>query len=75
VTHRYENNQFFTRKDGRLWAAPLFVVLLAIESSDIIFAADSIPAIFAITPTQPTPPSILRATTLHADASLGLGRS
>ena len=50
VTDRYENNRFFVRKDGRLWATPLFIVLLAIESSDIIFAADSIPAIFAITP-------------------------
>jgi tellurite resistance protein TerC len=50
VTDRYENNQFFTLKDGRLWATPLFIVLLAIESSDIVFAADSIPAIFAITP-------------------------
>lgn len=50
VTARYEGNRFFTRVDGRLWATPLFVVLLAIESSDIIFAVDSIPAIFAITP-------------------------
>lgn len=50
VTERYENNRFFTRQEGRLWATPLFIVLLAIESSDIIFAADSIPAIFAITP-------------------------
>src|SRR5262249_27248203 len=48
VTERYENNQFFTLKDGRLWATPLFIVLLAIESSDIVFAADSIPTIFAI---------------------------
>jgi tellurite resistance protein TerC len=50
VTSRYDNNHFFTRKNGRLWATPLFIVLLAIESSDIVFAADSIPAIFAITP-------------------------
>jgi tellurite resistance protein TerC len=50
VTDRYESNHFFTRQDGRLWATPLFVVLLAIESSDIVFAVDSIPAIFAITP-------------------------
>jgi tellurite resistance protein TerC len=49
VSDRYENDRFFTRKDGRLWATPLFIALLAIESSDIIFAADSIPAIFAIT--------------------------
>ena len=46
---RYENGQLFIRHDGRLWATPLLVALLAIESSDIIFAADSIPAIFAIT--------------------------
>jgi tellurite resistance protein TerC len=50
VMDRYENNQFFAHKDGRLWATPLFIALLAIESSDIVFAADSIPAIFAITP-------------------------
>jgi tellurite resistance protein TerC len=50
VTGRYDGNRFFTRQDGRLWATPLLVVLLAIESSDIIFAVDSIPAIFAITP-------------------------
>ena len=49
VTDRYEGNRFFLRKDGRLWATPLFIVLLAVESSDIIFAVDSIPAIFAIT--------------------------
>jgi tellurite resistance protein TerC len=49
VTDRYDGNRFFTRKDGRLWATPLFIVLLAVESSDIIFAVDSIPAIFAIT--------------------------
>lgn len=50
VTERYESNRFFTRQDGRLWATPLFIVLLAVESSDIIFAVDSIPAIFAISP-------------------------
>lgn len=50
VTDRYESNRFFTRQDGRLLATPLFIVLLAVESSDIIFAVDSIPAIFAISP-------------------------
>ncbi|MCC6578801.1 MAG: TerC/Alx family metal homeostasis membrane protein [Phycisphaeraceae bacterium] len=50
VTDRYDSNRFFTRLDGRLAATPLFIVLLAVESSDIIFAVDSIPAIFAITP-------------------------
>ena len=50
VASRYERDRFFVHKDGRRWATPLFITLLAIESSDIIFAADSIPAIFAITP-------------------------
>lgn len=49
VTDRYDGNRFFTQKNGRFLATPLFIVLLAIESSDIIFAVDSIPAIFAIT--------------------------
>ncbi len=49
VSARYEGNRFFTRIDGGLMATPLFIVLLAIESSDIVFAVDSIPAIFAIT--------------------------
>ncbi|XHR29798.1 MAG: TerC/Alx family metal homeostasis membrane protein [Chthoniobacteraceae bacterium] len=49
VSERYDGDRFFSRIDGRKVATPLFVVLLAIESSDIIFAADSIPAIFAIT--------------------------
>ena len=49
VSDRYDGSRFFTRIDGRLAATPLFVVLLAVESSDIIFAVDSIPAIFAIT--------------------------
>ncbi|HWQ92658.1 MAG TPA: TerC/Alx family metal homeostasis membrane protein [Clostridia bacterium] len=49
ITERYESNHFFVRKEGRRWATPLFIALLAVESSDIIFAVDSIPAIFAIT--------------------------
>lgn len=49
ISERYDGNKFFTRIDGRRVATPLFLVLLAVESSDIIFAVDSIPAIFAIT--------------------------
>lgn len=49
VSNRYERNNFFISKNGKLIATPLFIVLLAVESSDIIFAVDSIPAIFAIT--------------------------
>ncbi len=49
VTPDYVGQKFFTRIDGKLWATPLFVVLLMVEFTDIVFAVDSIPAIFAIT--------------------------
>lgn len=49
VTNEYEGGKFFVRKNGHTWATPLFVVLLVIETTDIIFAVDSIPAILAIT--------------------------
>jgi tellurite resistance protein TerC len=49
VSKEYDEGKFFTRRWGALTATPLFVALLAIESTDIVFAVDSIPAIFAIT--------------------------
>ena len=49
VTQDYRGDRFFVRQDGRRWATPLFVVLLLVEISDLIFAVDSIPAIFAVT--------------------------
>jgi len=49
VTKNYEGNRFFVRKDGVLWFTPLFLVLVVIDVADVIFAVDSIPAIFAIT--------------------------
>lgn len=49
VTERYEGNHFFVRHGGKLAATPLFVVLAIVESSDLMFALDSVPAIFAIT--------------------------
>ena len=48
VTDNFVEGKFFTRIDHRLFATPLFVVLLVIESSDIMFAVDSIPAVLAI---------------------------
>lgn len=42
-------DRFFVRNQGRIFATPLFVALLAVEVTDLIFAVDSIPAIFAIT--------------------------
>jgi tellurite resistance protein TerC len=49
VTSDYVGDRFFTRIDGRWWATPLLVALLVVEFSDLIFAVDSIPAIFAVT--------------------------
>ncbi len=49
VTDNYEGDKFFIRRAGTLMATPLFVVLLIVESTDLIFAVDSIPAIFAVT--------------------------
>lgn len=49
VSHDYAGGKFFIRIDGRLHATPLFIVLLIVETTDIIFAVDSIPAILAIT--------------------------
>jgi tellurite resistance protein TerC len=49
VTDRTDGDRFFIRQNGVLFATPLFLVLLMIEASDLIFALDSIPAIFAVT--------------------------
>jgi len=49
VAEDYEGDKFFIRRAGKLMATPLFLVLLLVESTDLIFAVDSIPAIFAVT--------------------------
>jgi len=49
VTETYEADHFFIRRAGKLMATPLFLVLVLVESTDLIFAVDSIPAIFAVT--------------------------
>lgn len=49
VTEAFEGDKFFIRRAGVLMATPLFLVLLMVETSDLIFAVDSIPAIFAVT--------------------------
>jgi len=49
VTENYEGDKFFIRRAGKLIATPLFLVLVLIESTDLVFAVDSIPAIFAVT--------------------------
>lgn len=49
VTDDFRGQKFFERIDGKLWATPLFVCLLVVEFTDVLFAVDSIPAVFAIT--------------------------
>src|SRR6476619_1668157 len=49
LTDSYEGKSFFVRREGRILATPLFVVLLVVETTDILFATDSIPAILSIT--------------------------
>jgi tellurite resistance protein TerC len=48
-TKRVHGDWFFTRRNGLLVASPLFLALVMVESSDVLFAIDSIPAIFAVT--------------------------
>ena len=49
ITDNYHGEKFFVKIDGKTWITPLFVVLIFIEVTDLIFAVDSIPAIFAVT--------------------------
>ena len=49
ITEGYEGERFFVRKAGVLMATPLFAVIIVVGTTDVIFAVDSIPAIFAIT--------------------------
>ena len=49
ITRQLDGGKFFTRREGVRFATPLLVVLVMIETTDVVFAADSIPAILAIT--------------------------
>lgn len=49
ITKRIRDDKFFIRRQGVLAATPLFLTLVVIESSDVIFAVDSIPAVLAVT--------------------------
>ena len=49
ITPTFEGARFFVRRAGRLHATPLFVALVVLEVSDVVFAVDSVPAIFALT--------------------------
>ena len=62
MTDDLDGEKFFTRKNGVLFATPLLLVLIMVELSDVIFAVDSIPAIFAVT----TDPFIVLTSNLFA---------
>jgi len=62
MTDTIENEHFFVRKNGLLYVTPLMLVLILVELSDVIFAVDSIPAIFAVT----TDPFIVLTSNLFA---------
>jgi tellurite resistance protein TerC len=49
VTREFRGQRFFVREGGRRWATPLLVALLCLEATDIVFAIDSVPAIFGLT--------------------------
>ncbi|MCG8348246.1 MAG: hypothetical protein MI924_10760 [Chloroflexales bacterium] len=49
VTPDFRGQRFFVREHGRLMATPLFITLLVVESTELLFAVDAIPAIFAMT--------------------------
>ena len=66
VTPEYHGQRFFIRHAGKLMATPLFAVLVVVETTDVMFAIDSIPAIFAVT----TDPFIVFSS--NAFAILGL---
>jgi len=48
VTDSFEGDNFFVKREKKIWATPLFIVVVLIEATDLIFAVDSIPAIIAI---------------------------
>lgn len=62
MTDSMKGERFFVRQNGLLYATPLFLVLILVEISDVIFAVDSIPAIFAVT----TDPFIVLTSNLFA---------
>ncbi len=62
MTDELHGEKFFIKKNGILFATPLILVLILVEISDVIFAVDSIPAIFAVT----TDPFIVLTSNLFA---------
>ena len=72
ITERYFSDRFFVRVDGRLMMTPLFVVLWVVNTTDVLFAIDSVPAVLSVvTPPHGTPDAFL-AYSSNAFAVVGL---
>jgi tellurite resistance protein TerC len=72
ITERYVRDNFFTRVDGRLMMTPLFVVLWVVNTTDVVFAIDSVPAVLrVVTPSRGVPDAFL-AYSSNAFAVVGL---
>ncbi|MEX2317649.1 MAG: TerC family protein [Pirellulales bacterium] len=72
VAHGSHGDRFFVRQDGRLFVTSLFLVLLVIETTDVIFAIDSVPAIFGITKSLRSPLEPFIVFTSNVFAIMGL---
>jgi len=71
ITNQPHGDRFFIREGGRMVATPLFLVLLVVESTDVLFAVDSVPAIFGVV-TEGTPYFTFVVFTSNVFAILGL---
>lgn len=73
ITERYVHDQFFVRLDGRLMMTPLFVVLWVVNTTDVLFAIDSVPAVLrVVTPGPHAAPDAFLAYSSNAFAVVGL---
>lgn len=68
VAPHLDGQKFFTRVDGKLMATPLFITIIVVETTDVVFAVDSVPAIFAVV----IPPDTFLIYTSNVFAILGL---
>jgi tellurite resistance protein TerC len=74
ITQHYERDRFFVREAGKLMMTPLFVVLWVVNTTDLLFAIDSVPAVFAVVtpPVRGAAPDAFLAYTSNAFAVVGL---
>jgi tellurite resistance protein TerC len=72
ITQTYQKDHFFARVDGRLMMTPLFVVLWVINTTDLLFAIDSVPAVIGVVAPPGKPPDAFIVYSSNAFAIVGL---